>query len=153
MTHKGHKSLLLLMDTSRRSIVGSSINTVQDAHLAINALNTAISQRGVRVGGIEHADHGVQLTSWPSTEKVRNAGFMPSCGSVGDPLGNAVMRSFRSSMQSKLLDRKLWPLMLNSSMSCSLTSKFLQPPSQVLKVLIPLTSQKLGHAQPGTCLT
>ena len=68
----------------------------------------AISQRNVRTGGIVHADHGVQFTSWAFTEKVRIAGLMPSFGSVGDALDNAMMESFWSSMLNELLDRKRW---------------------------------------------
>ena len=49
-----------------------------------------------------------QFTSWAFTEKVRNAGLMPSFGSVGDALDNAMMESFWSSMQNKLLNRKRW---------------------------------------------
>ena len=49
-----------------------------------------------------------QFTSWAFTEKVRNAGLMPSFGSVGDALDNAMMESFWSSMQNELLNRKRW---------------------------------------------
>jgi transposase InsO family protein len=96
------------MDTCSRRIVGWSIDTVQDSQLVINAVDMAINQRTVRTGGIVHAVHGVQFTSWAFTEKVRSAGLMPSFGSVGDALDNAMMESFRSSMQNELLDRKRW---------------------------------------------
>ena len=55
-----------------------------------------------------HADHGVQFTSWAFTNKIREAGLMPSFGSIGDGLDNAMMESFWSSMQIELLDRKRW---------------------------------------------
>ncbi|MBE1525530.1 transposase InsO family protein [Nesterenkonia lutea] len=61
-----------------------------------------------KVGGIVHADHGVQFTSWVVTQKVRSAGLLPSFGTVGDGLDNAMMESFRSSMQIELLNRKKW---------------------------------------------
>jgi len=38
--------------------------------------------------------------------KVRDVGFMPSFGSVGDALYNPMMESFDSSLQNELLDRK-----------------------------------------------
>jgi transposase InsO family protein len=97
-----------VMDTCSRRIVGWSIDTVQDPQLVINALDMAISQRSGRTGGIVHADHGVQFTSWAFARKVRNAGLMPSFGSVGDALDNAMMESFWSSMQNELLNRKRW---------------------------------------------
>ena len=55
-----------------------------------------------------HADHGVQFTSWCFTERIRDAGLMPSFGSVGDAFDNAMMESFWSSMQNELLNRKKW---------------------------------------------
>ncbi len=97
-----------VMDTCSRRIVGWSIDTVQDSQLVVNALDMAIKQRRVRRGGIVHADHGVQFTSWSFTERVREAGPMPSFGSVGDAYDNAMMESFWSSMQIELLDRKRW---------------------------------------------
>ena len=55
-----------------------------------------------------HADHGVQFTSWAFTDKVRQAGLMPTFGSVGDAFDNAMMESLWSTMQIELLDRKRW---------------------------------------------
>jgi transposase InsO family protein len=62
----------------------------------------------VKRGSIVHADHGVQFTSWSVTERIRDAGLMPSFGSIGDTFDNAMMESFWSSMQNELLDRKKW---------------------------------------------
>ena len=59
-------------------------------------------------GGIVHADHGVQFTSWAFTNKVRSAGLMPSIGTIGDGYDNAMMESFWSRMQIELLNRKRW---------------------------------------------
>ena len=74
----------------------------------VNALDMAIKQRRVKKGSIVHADHGTQFTSWAFTERIRDAGLMPSFGSVGDAFDNAMMESFWSSMQNELLDRKKW---------------------------------------------
>ena len=49
-----------------------------------------------------------QFTSWPFTERIRDAGLVPSFGSVGDAFDNAMMESFWSSMQNELLNRKRW---------------------------------------------
>jgi transposase InsO family protein len=75
----------------------------------------AIKQRRVKKGSIVHADHGVQFTSWSFTERIRDAGLMPSFGSVGDAFDNAMMESFWSSMQNELLDRKKWKTRLELS--------------------------------------
>ena len=96
------------MDTYSRKIVGWSIGSTQDSALVVNALDMAIRNRQPAAGGIVHADHGVQFTSWSFGEKVRSAGLMPSFGTVGDGLDNAMTGSFWSSMQTGLLNRKRW---------------------------------------------
>lgn len=74
----------------------------------VNALDMAIRARTLSSGGIVHADHGVQFTSWVFTQKIRDAGLLPSFGTVGDGLDNAMMESFWSSMQIELLNRQKW---------------------------------------------
>lgn len=49
-----------------------------------------------------------QFTSWVFGEQIRSAGLLPSFGTVGDGLDNAMMESFWSSMQIEPLDRKRW---------------------------------------------
>lgn len=74
----------------------------------INALDMALKNRQPTPGGVVHADHGTQFTSWAFGEKIRSAGLMPSFGTVGDGLDNAMMESFWSSMQIELLNRRKW---------------------------------------------
>ncbi|GAA0948765.1 hypothetical protein GCM10009550_25430 [Actinocorallia libanotica] len=57
-------------------------------------------------GGIIHADHGTQFTSWTFTERARKAGLLPSLGTVGDPYDNAVAEAFWGRLQTELLDRQ-----------------------------------------------
>jgi putative transposase len=83
-TREGKIYCCAVMDTCSRRIIGWSIDSVQDAQLVVNALDMAIKQRTTKQGSIVHADHGVQFTSWAFTDKVRQAGLMPSFGSVGD---------------------------------------------------------------------
>jgi putative transposase len=68
----------------------------------------AVKNRDHEPGGVVHADHGCQFTSWVFTEQIRRAGLMPSFGSVGDGLDNAMMESFWGSMQIELLNRQRW---------------------------------------------
>ena len=53
-----------VMDTFSRTIVGWSIDSSQDTRLVLNALDMAIKTRQPAPGGIVHADHGTQFTSW-----------------------------------------------------------------------------------------
>ena len=107
-TREGKVFCAAVLDAYSRRIVGWSIDTRQDSALVINALDMAIRNRRPAPGGIVHADHGVQFTSWAFGDKIRAAGLMPSFGSVGDGLDNAMMESFWSSMQIELLNRKKW---------------------------------------------
>ena len=107
-TREGEIYCCAVLDTCSRKIVGWSIDSVQDSQLVVNALDMAIKQRKPRPGGVVHADHGVQFTSWAFTNKTRSAGLMPSFGSIGDAYDNAMMESFWSTMQIELLNRKKW---------------------------------------------
>jgi transposase InsO family protein len=97
-----------VLDTYSRRIIGWSIDSVQNSNLVVNALDMAIKNRRPRPGGVVHADHGAQFTSWAFTDRIRSAGLMPSFGTIGDGLDNAMMESFWSSMQIELLNRKRW---------------------------------------------
>ena len=107
-TREGRLYCAAVMDAYSRRIVGWSIDSRQDSTLVVNALDMAIQNRRPEPGGIVHADHGVQFTSWAFSNKIRSAGLMPSFGSVGDGLDNAMMESFWSSMQIELLNRRRW---------------------------------------------
>jgi putative transposase len=107
-TREGKLYCCCVLDTYSRRIVGWSIDSVQNAALVVNALDMAIKNRDPEPGGVVHADHGTQFTSWVFTERVRSAGLMPSFGSIGDGLDNAMMESFWSTMQIELLNRRYW---------------------------------------------
>lgn len=107
-TREGKVYCCAVLDTFSRKIVGWSIDNCQDSTLVVNALDMAIKNRKPPPGGIVHADHGVQFTSWAFTNKIRSAGLMPSFGTIGDGYDNAMMESFWSSMQIELLNRKKW---------------------------------------------
>ncbi|MFS0792876.1 integrase core domain-containing protein [Microbacterium sp. 1P10AE] len=49
-----------------------------------------------------------QFTSWAFTARARNAGLLPSLGTVGHLYDNAVVESFWARMQVELLNRRRW---------------------------------------------
>jgi putative transposase len=89
-------------------IVGWAIDSAQRADLAASALGMATGSRRPSPGAIIHGDHGTQFTSWAFTSRARNAGLLPSLGTVGDPYDNAVVESFWGRMQAGLLNRRRW---------------------------------------------
>ena len=107
-TRDGKAFCAAALDACSRKIVGWAIDSKQDSTPVVNARDMAPRARTPAPGGIVHADHGVQFTSWAFTQKVRSAGLLPSFGTVGDALDNAMMESFWSSMQIELLNRKKW---------------------------------------------
>jgi transposase InsO family protein len=107
-TREGEIFCAAVLDACSRKIVGWAIDSKQDSTLVVNALDMAIRARTPHSGGIVHADHGVRFTSWVFTQKIREAGLLPSFGTVGDGLDNAMMESFWSSMQIELLNRQKW---------------------------------------------
>ncbi|MBB4855597.1 transposase InsO family protein [Mycobacteroides chelonae] len=107
-TREGWLYCAAVLDAFSRRIVGWSIDSRADSTLVVNALDMAIRNRRPDPGGIVHADHGTQFTSWVFGEKTRSAGLVPSFGTIGDGLDNAMMESFWSSMQIELLDRQKW---------------------------------------------
>jgi putative transposase len=49
-----------------------------------------------------------QYTSWAFTQRAKDAGLLPSMGTIGDAYDNAVIESFWARMQTELLDRRRW---------------------------------------------
>lgn len=107
-TREGKLYCCVVLDVFSRRVVGWAIDTTQRAELATNALGMAINSRRPEPGAIIHGDHGTQFTSWAFTSRARNAGLLPSLGTVGDPYDNAVIESFWARMQVELLNRRRW---------------------------------------------
>lgn len=49
-----------------------------------------------------------QFTSWEFSQRIKEAGLLPSLGTVGDAYDNAMMESFWSKMQIELFNRQRW---------------------------------------------
>ncbi|MBI5159815.1 MAG: IS3 family transposase [Micrococcales bacterium] len=107
-TRKGKHYCCVVIDVFSRRVVGWAIDSTQRAELATNALGMAIDFRRPFPETVIHGDHGSQFTSWAFTARARNAGPLPSLGTVGDPYDNAVAGSFWARMQVELLNRRRW---------------------------------------------
>ena len=107
-TREGKVYCCVVLDAHSRRVVGWSIDNHQASSLVTNALAMAISNRAPSAGTVIHSDHGSQFTSWAFSERVRQAGLVPSMGTVGDAFDNAVVESFWARLQTELLNRKKW---------------------------------------------
>ena len=107
-TREGRVYCCVVLDAHSRRIVGWSIDSHQATSLVTNALAMAVGNRNPPPGTVIHCDHGSQFTSWAFSERVRQAGLVPSMGTVGDAYDNALIESFWARLQTELLDRKKW---------------------------------------------
>ena len=82
-TWSGFLYLAMVLDVYSRRIVGWSMETHLRTELILAALNMAITQRNPSAV-IHHSDKGCQYTSYAFGKRCREAGVMPSMGSVGD---------------------------------------------------------------------
>jgi putative transposase len=107
-TREGKVYCCVVLDAHSRRVVGWSIDSHQASSLVTNALAMAIGNRTPPPGTVIHSDHGSQFTSWAFSERVRQAGLVPSMGTVGDAFDNALIESFWARLQTELLNRRKW---------------------------------------------
>jgi putative transposase len=104
-TWSGFLYLAMVLDVYSRRVVGWAMETHLRTELILAALNMAITQRRPQAV-IHHSDRGCQYTSYAFGKRCREAGVMPSMGSVGDAYDNAMAESFFASLERELLNRR-----------------------------------------------
>lgn len=108
-TKEGKLYCAAVMDAYSRRIIGWSIAHHMRTELVIDALGMATLRRRPDNGDtIMHSDHGTQYTSWAFGQRLRDAGLLPSMGTVGDCYDNAMMESFWGTLQLEVLDTRTW---------------------------------------------
>jgi putative transposase len=71
--------------------------------------NMAIYNRRPQPGLIHHSDRGSQYTSVEFGSRLKEAGLLPSMGSVADAYDNSMAESFVSTLKRELIHRHSWP--------------------------------------------
>ena len=104
-TWSGFLYLAMVLDVFSRKVVGWAMDTHLRTELILQALEMAVTQRQPS-GVIHHSDRGCQYTSYAFGKRCREAGVMPSMGSVGDAYDNAMAESFFASLERELLNRR-----------------------------------------------
>jgi putative transposase len=115
-TWSGFLYLAMVLDVYSRRIVGWSMETHLRTELILAALNMAITQRNPSAV-IHHSDKGCQYTSYAFGKRCREAGVMPSMGSVGDAYDNAMAESFFASLERELLSRRRFKTQAEAKMA------------------------------------
>lgn len=96
-TWRGVAYTAVVIDVFSRRIVGWRTASAMPTGLPLDALEMALFTRtrsGAEVAGlVHHSDAGSQYTSIRYTERLADAGALPSIGSVGDSYDNALAES------------------------------------------------------------
>jgi putative transposase len=72
-------------------------------------VNMAIYNRRPQPGLIHHSDRGSQYTSVEFGSRLKEAGLLPSMGSVADAYDNSMAESCVSTLKRELIHRRSWP--------------------------------------------
>jgi putative transposase len=108
-TWEGWLYLAFVLDTYSRKIVGWSMANNLRTELVLDAVNMALYTRRPSPGVIHHSDRGSQYTSVEFGSRLKEAGLLPSMGSVADAYDNSMAESFVSTLKRELIHRHSWP--------------------------------------------
>jgi putative transposase len=103
-TWSGFLYLAMVLDVYSRKIVGWAMDTNLKTLLILDALEMAVTQR--QPSNVIHHSDRCQYTSYAFGKRCREAGVMPSMGSVGDAYDNAMAESFFATLEREVLDRR-----------------------------------------------
>jgi putative transposase len=107
-TWVGFVYVAFVIDAYARRIVGWRVSRSAHAGFVLDALEQAIHDRKpVSSGGIvHHSDRGVQYVSIKYTERLAEAGLVPSVGSVGDSYDNALAETINGLYKAEVIHRR-----------------------------------------------
>jgi putative transposase len=104
-THSGWVYVAFVVDVCSRYVVGWQVSRSLRTDLALDALEMALWARRTQeiAGLIHHSDRGVQYLAIRYTERLAEAGAVPSVGSRGDSYDNALAESFNGLYKTELI--------------------------------------------------
>jgi putative transposase len=107
-THAGWVYVAFIIDVFSRFVVGWQASRSLHTDLALDALEMAIwNRRGAHLEGlVHHSDRGVQYLAIRYTERLAEAGVVPSVGSRGDSYDNALAESFHGLYKTELIRKR-----------------------------------------------
>jgi putative transposase len=105
-TWGGFVYVAFVIDAYARRIVGWRVSRSAHAGFVLDALEQAIHDRKPVSGGlVHHSDRGVQYVSIKYTERLAQAGLVPSVGSVGDSYDNALAETINGLYKAEVIHR------------------------------------------------
>ena len=107
-TWGGFVYVAFIIDAYARRIVGWRVSGTAHAGFVLDALEQAIHDRKPLANGglVHHSDRGVQYVSIKYTERLAEAGLVPSVGSVGDSYDNALAETINGLYKAEVIHRR-----------------------------------------------
>jgi len=106
-TWTGFAYVAFVIDAFARRIVGWRVSRSAHAGFVLDALEQALHDRRPVGGGlVHHSDRGVQYVSIKYTERLAEAGLVPSVGSVGDSYDNALAETINGLYKAEVIWRR-----------------------------------------------
>ena len=102
-TWSGFVYVAFITDVYSRYIVGWRVLKSMKTELILDALVQAMWARGKPKGVTHHSDRGSQYLSIHYTDRLMEAGFKASVGSVGDSYDNAMAESINSLYKAEVI--------------------------------------------------
>jgi transposase InsO family protein len=92
----------------RTTVPDMAIVPLDRVNRQLDALEQALHDRKPVSGGglVHHSDRGVQYVSIKYTERLAEAGLVPSVGSVGDSYDNALAETINGLYKAELIHRR-----------------------------------------------
>ena len=101
-TWQGFVYVAFVVDAYARRIVGWRVSRSAHAGFVLDALEQALhDRRPLGRGLVHHSDRGVQYVSIRYTERLAEAGLVPSVGSVGELLRQRARRDDQRALQGR----------------------------------------------------
>jgi len=106
-TWSGFVYVAFVIDAYARRIVGWRVSRSAHAGFVLDALEQALHERKPVSGDlVHHSDRGVQYISINYTERLAEAGLVPSVGSVGDSYDNALAETINGLYKTEVIHRR-----------------------------------------------
>ena len=105
-TWSGFVYVAFVVDVFSRYIVGWRALKTMQTDLVLDALDQALWARGKPKGVIHHSDRGSQYLSINYTERLVEAGFNASVGSVGDSYDNALAETINGLYKAEVIHKQ-----------------------------------------------
>ncbi len=107
-TWAGFVYVAFVIDVFARRIVGWRASRTAHASLVLDALEQALHARRPAPGGglVHHSDRGGRYLSIRDTERLVDAGVVPSVGSVGDSYDNALAETINGLYKAEVIHQR-----------------------------------------------